>query len=72
MAKLLRIAVVLVALGCSHKQGPRPVPAPTWKSSGAFKAGDRIDCTRIEDPAYREEVRKAGTDPDSIDCGEAE
>lgn len=44
-------------------------PTPATATQPAEKV-DTVDCSRIDDPAYRKQLEASGIDPDSIDCFE--
>lgn len=46
------------------------LPAP-HEGGGSLEDGE-VDCARIDDPEYRQQVQAAGIDPDSIECNECD
>jgi hypothetical protein len=66
---------VVLAFGLGAGCGGRSTPETTPRSDTEATPEDGaepgfVDCARIDDPAYREELMASGLDPDSIDCFE--
>jgi hypothetical protein len=67
-----RTSLLLAAL-CSLAAACGGTPAATTTPTSGAGSGDGwVDCARIDDEAYRAELRGQGIEPDSIECGEEE
>lgn len=72
MTHVTRLVAITFAITFAAACGSK-APAPAEPTPTPADADDgQVDCDRIADGVYREELRARGIEPDSIECGEEE
>ncbi len=64
---LALVFTTALAAACGSK-----APAPAEPTPTPAVDDGQVDCERIDDAAYRDELTARGIEPDSIECGEQE